>query len=92
VPTRHHVWRDGVRLWHGVVTAMVLGIHKRDRMARRADKVWRSVWHRQMLQLNRTSKALDNRVEVLSYDGSSSDGSSDTSSSTLTRTDGGSHG
>lgn len=71
---------------------MVLGIHKRDRMARRADKVWRSVWHRQMLQLNRTSKALDNRIEVLSYDGSSSDGSSDTSSSTLTRTNGGSHG
>lgn len=26
-------------------------VHKRDRMARRADKWWRSVWHLQMLMM-----------------------------------------
>jgi hypothetical protein len=28
---------------------MMLGVSKRDRMAQRADKWWRSVWHVQML-------------------------------------------
>ena len=33
---------------------MTFGISKRDRLARRGDKRWRSTWHRQMLLLNRT--------------------------------------
>ena len=32
---------------------MVLGISKRDRHAIRADKVWNSRYHRQLLELNR---------------------------------------
>ena len=33
---------------------MVLGISRRDREASRADKVWKSVWHRQMLNFQRS--------------------------------------
>ena len=32
---------------------MVLGISKRDRHAIRADKIWNSPYHRQLLELNR---------------------------------------
>ena len=32
---------------------MCLGIDRRDRQATRADKFWKSVWLRQMLQFNR---------------------------------------
>jgi len=54
--------------------AMGLGIHKRDRIARRADRWWRSVWHRQMLQQPRTSRWLDIQFEVWSSDGVVNDG------------------
>jgi len=53
---------------------MGLGIHKRDRIARRADRWWRSVWHRQMLQQPRTSKYLDIQVEVWPSNGVVNDG------------------
>ena len=39
---------------------MVLGIGRRDREASRADKVWKSIWLRQMLQFDRgLTKLLD---------------------------------
>ena len=47
-------------------------MHKRDRIARRADKAWRSVWLRQMLMGGETSKPIDNSVGYLSYGGVSS--------------------
>ena len=46
---------------------MPLGITKRNRIKLRADKVWCSVWHRQMLYDVRGSKAIDNPVVPLSY-------------------------
>jgi hypothetical protein len=46
---------------------MPLGITKRNRIKLRADKVWRSVWHRQMLYDLRGSKSIDNRKRHLSY-------------------------
>jgi hypothetical protein len=57
---------------------MALGISKRDRMLRRADKVWRSIWHRQMLMLtsNRTRQTVDNQGEVVPYGVTSTDGRS----------------
>jgi hypothetical protein len=59
---------------------MALGISKRDRMLRRADKVWRSIWHRQMLMLtsNRTRQTVDNQGEVVPYGVTSTVGQSDT--------------
>jgi hypothetical protein len=56
----------------------MLGISKRDRMLRRADKVWRSIWHRQMLMLtsNRTRQTVDNQGEVVPYGVTSTDGRS----------------
>ena len=56
----------------------MLGISKRDRMLLRADKVWRSVWHRQMLMLtsNRTRQTVDNQGEVVPYGVTSTDGRS----------------
>ena len=39
---------------------MPLGITKRNRIKLRADKMWRSVWHRQMLSPNRT-RPIDKR-------------------------------
>jgi hypothetical protein len=56
---------------------MGLGIHKRDRIARRADRWWRSVWHQQMLQQPRSSRWLDIQVEVWSSDGVAADGGTD---------------
>ena len=57
---------------------MALGISKRDRLLRRADKVWRSIWHRQMLMLtsNRTRQTVDNQGEVVPYGVTSTDGRS----------------
>ena len=53
---------------------MVLGIGRRDREASRADKVWKSIWLRQMLQFDRgLTKRLDrgkNRI-IKSIHGSS---------------------
>jgi hypothetical protein len=46
---------------------MPLGITKRNRIKLRADKMWRSVWHRQMLYASRGSRAIDNPVVPLSY-------------------------
>ena len=46
---------------------MPLGITKRNRIKLRADKVWRSVWHRQMLYASRGSGAIDKPVVPLSY-------------------------
>ena len=56
----------------------MLGIPKRDRMLLRADKVWRSIWHRQMLMLtsNRTRQTVDNQGEVVPYGVTSTDGPS----------------
>jgi len=56
----------------------MLGISKRDRMLLRADKVWRSIWHRQMLMLtsNRTRQTVDNQGEVVPYGVTSTDGRS----------------
>ena len=56
----------------------MLGISKRNRMLLRADKVWRSVWHRQMLMLtsNRTRQTVDNQGEVVPYGVTSTDGRS----------------
>jgi len=39
---------------------MTYGVSKRDRLARRGDKRWRSTWHRQMLSMNRT-RPIDKR-------------------------------
>jgi len=46
---------------------MSLGIGKRDRRLLRADKVWRSVWHRQMLFAPQNSEAIDNPMGSRSY-------------------------
>jgi hypothetical protein len=46
---------------------MGLGIGKRDRMLLRADKVWRSIWHRQMLFASQNGEAIDNRIGPSSY-------------------------
>jgi hypothetical protein len=56
----------------------MLGISKRDRMLLRADKVWRSICHRQMLMLtsNRTRQTVDNQGEVVPYGVTSTDGRS----------------
>jgi hypothetical protein len=53
-------------------------IHERDRMAQRADKWWRSVWHKQMCMtphgLHETSKPLTDGPVVGSIKGLVSDG------------------
>ena len=66
---------------------MALGISKRDRMLRRADKVWRSIWHRQMLMLtsNRTRQTVDNQGEVVPYGVTSTDGRSITTNKESTQ-------
>ena len=46
---------------------MSLGIGKRDRMLLRADKVWRSIWHRQMLFASRNGEAIDKAEKAMSY-------------------------
>jgi len=46
---------------------MSLGIGKRDRMLLRADKVWRSIWHRQMLFASRNGEAIDKAERAMSY-------------------------
>ena len=46
---------------------MSLGIGKRDRMLLRADKMWRSIWHRQMLYSSQNDGAIDNPMVSLSY-------------------------
>jgi len=46
---------------------MSLGIGKRDRRLLRADKVWRSIWHRQMLFAPQNSEAIDNPMGSRSY-------------------------
>ena len=46
---------------------MTYGVSKRDRLARRGDKRWRSTWHRQMLLLNRT-RPIDKLDGVSLYD------------------------
>jgi hypothetical protein len=65
----------------------MLGISKRDRMLLRADKVWRSVWHRQMLMLtsNRTRQTVDNQGEVVPYGVTSTDGRSITTNKESTQ-------
>ena len=65
----------------------MLGISKRDRMLRRADKVWRSIWHRQMLMLtsNRTRQTVDNQGEVVPYGVTSTDGRSITTNKESTQ-------
>ena len=45
---------------------MTFGISKRDRLARRGDKRWRSTWHRQMLSPNRT-RPIDKRNRISLY-------------------------
>ena len=45
---------------------MVLGISRRDRHAIRADKVWKSPYHRQLLELNRG--LTDNKIYVTTID------------------------
>jgi hypothetical protein len=42
-------------------------MHKRNRIALRADKAWRSVWLRQMLMGSKTSRSIDNSLGYLSY-------------------------
>ena len=65
----------------------MLGISKRDRMLLRADKVWRSIWHRQMLMLtsNRTRQTVDNQGEVVPYGVTSTDGRSITTNKESTQ-------
>jgi len=46
---------------------MSLGIGKRDRRLLRADKVWRSIWHRQMLFTIETCVSLDKAKRAVSY-------------------------
>jgi len=46
---------------------MSLGIGKRDRMLLRADKVWRSIWHRQMLFASQNGEAIDKAERAMSY-------------------------
>mgnify|MGYP003127980014 CR=1 FL=1 len=47
---------------------MSLGIGKRDRRLLRADKVWRSVWHRQMLFAIESWISLDKAERAMSYE------------------------
>jgi len=46
---------------------MGYGIGKRDRMLLRADKVWRSIWHRQMLFAIESWISLDKAKKAMSY-------------------------
>ena len=46
---------------------MSLGIGKRDRRLLRADKVWRSIWHRQMLFAIESWISLDKAEKAMSY-------------------------
>jgi len=46
---------------------MSLGIGKRDRRLLRADKVWRSIWHRQMLFAIESWISLDKAERAMSY-------------------------
>lgn len=69
---------------------MTLGVCKRDRIQRRADKVWRSAWHRQMLQEPRTGISIDNQYVVVFGNDVSCVGRSD--SKTKPSNDGGSNG
>ena len=46
---------------------MSLGIGKRDRKLLRADKVWRSVWHKQMLFAIESWVSLDKAKKAMSY-------------------------
>ena len=46
---------------------MSLGIGKRDRRLLRADKVWRSIWHRQMLFAIESWISLDKAERSMSY-------------------------
>jgi len=47
---------------------MSLGIGKRDRRLLRADKVWRSVWHKQMLFAIESWISLDKAERAMSYE------------------------
>lgn len=69
---------------------MTLGVCKRDRIKRRADKAWRSVWHRQMLQPPRSGISIDNQYVVVFGNDVSCVGQSD--SKTKPSNDGGSNG
>ena len=60
---------------------MTYGVSKRDRLARRGDKRWRSTWHRQMLLLNRT-RPIDKLDGVSLYDMANSKSLSDRSDDT----------
>ena len=60
---------------------MTYGVSKRERLARRGDKTWRSTWHRQMLSLNRT-RAIDKRDGVSLYSMANSKSLSDRSDDT----------
>jgi len=46
---------------------MSLGIGKRERRLLRADKVWRSIWHRQMLFAIESWISLDKAERAMSY-------------------------
>ena len=80
---RQHVRYD-VLLWHALCHAWgvtyMLGVSRRDRYARRADKVWRSRWLWN-LQQRKHPKPLDNLAWMADSYGTSTVGPSDTSTS-----------